>query len=52
MSGHGSFIRPVFYKNGKTARLAKNDGAVEGVRNRKVFDGLAINRIGLHGNPF
>ncbi|WP_244436172.1 hypothetical protein [Sinorhizobium fredii] len=52
LSGHGSFIRPVFYKHGKTARLAKNDGAIECVRTRKVFDGLAINRIGLHGNPF
>ncbi|MGO7997846.1 hypothetical protein ACC734_36075, partial [Rhizobium ruizarguesonis] len=52
LSGHGSFIRPVFYKHGKTARLAKNDGPIEGVRDREVFDGLAIDSIRLHDNPF
>ncbi|CAN7691468.1 hypothetical protein [Pararhizobium sp. LjRoot238] len=52
LSGNRSFIRPIFYKNGKAARLAKNDRAVECVSDREVFDGLAIDSIRLHGNSF
>jgi hypothetical protein len=52
LSGHSSFIRPVFHQNGKSAGLPKDDSAGQCVRNGEVFDGFAFDSIWLHCSSF
>ncbi|OYR24874.1 hypothetical protein CEV33_4613 [Brucella grignonensis] len=52
MSGHGSLIHPILYKDSETARLPQNDGPIQGVRYCEVFDGSAVKSFQLHRKSF